>query len=201
LDEAGVADRTVVILTGDNGGWLPSTNTNLGMRAGKGSAYEGGIRVPLLVRWPGVTKPGSVTDTPVIGADLYPTALEIANVRPESGQIIDGRSIVPLLQAKGWASRPLFWHYPHYHPGGARPYSAIRFENWKLIEFHEDNRVELYDLKNDPEEKADLAAKESSRAENLRKRLHRWRSEVGAQMPVPNPAYDAAREQQRPPAR
>ena len=121
LDEAGVADRTVVILTGDNGGWLPSTNANLGMRAGKGSAYEGGIRVPLLIRYPGVTKPGSLCDTPVIGADLYPTVLEAAAVTAERGQIIDGKSLTPLLQGRSFENRPLYWHYPHYHPEARVP--------------------------------------------------------------------------------
>ena len=93
LEQTGVAENTVVILTGDNGGWLPSTNTNLGLRAGKGSAYEGGVRVPLIVRWPGVTKPGSTCDVPVLGADLYPTILDIAGVKPANGQIVDGVSL------------------------------------------------------------------------------------------------------------
>lgn len=201
LERAGVADRTVIIFTGDNGGWLPSTNTNLGMRAGKGSEYEGGIRVPLLIRYPGVTKPGSLCSVPVIGADLYPTVLEIAGARREPQQIIDGASLLPLLKnagsSRGWAKRSLFWHYPHYHPGGATPYSAIRFESWKLIEFHEDKRVELYDLAQDPEEKRDLSKQQTARVEDLRKRLSKWRADVGAQMPVPNPDYDPKRERER----
>ena len=199
LEQTGVADRTVIIFTGDNGGWLPSTNTNLGMRAGKGSEYEGGIRVPLIVRYPGVTKPGSICSVPAIGLDLYPTVLEAAGVQQ---QTVDGVSLVPLLKnegsTRGWPNRPLFWHYPHYHPGGATPYSAIRFDDWKLIEFHEDKRAELYHLAHDPEEKKDLSKQESSRVENLRKRLHKWRADVGAQMPEVNPDYDPKRERERP---
>ena len=197
LEETGVADRTVVILTGDNGGWLPSTNTNLGMRAGKGSAYEGGVRVPLIVRWPGVVKPGSTCDIPVIGADLYPTVLEITGAKAEPKQVIDGASIVPLLKSAGasgnWRREALFWHYPHYHPGGATPYSAVRAGDWKLIEFQEDSRVEMYNLKNDPEEKKDLATEQSDRAAELRGKLDAWRKEVGAQMAIPNPGFDPAR--------
>jgi arylsulfatase A len=203
LDQTGVADRTVIILTGDNGGWLPSTNKNLGLRAGKGSAYEGGVRVPFIVRWPGFTAPGSICGTPIIGCDIYPTLLEMAGQKPAAGQVIDGVSLVPLLKQAGrsndWKRDALFWHYPHYHPGGATPYSAIRERDWKLIEFHEDMRVELYNLAADPEEKRDLANNEPARAEKLRKRLHRWREQVGAQMPVPNPAYDPTRAAEHPP--
>lgn len=201
LEEAGVADRTVVILTGDNGGLLSSTNTNLGLRAGKGSAYEGGVRVPFIVRWPGVARPGSTCDTPVIGCDIHPTLLEITGQKPAPNQVIDGVSLAPLLKqggnANGWKRDTLFWHYPHYHPGGATPHSVIRQGNWKLIEFFEDMRVELYDLGTDPEEKHDLAKREPARADKLKKRLHEWRREVGAQVPPSNPAYDAARAGER----
>jgi len=199
LADAGVAEKTVVIFTGDNGGWLPSTNTNLGSRAGKGSAYEGGVRVPLIVHWPGVTKPGSVCHVPVIGVDLYPTVLEMSGL---SAQDVDGVSIVPLLREGGsprnWHRDSIYWHYPHYHPGGATPYSAIRYREWKLIEFQEDGRVELYNLEGDPGETQDLAKKEPARAAELQKRLHAWRTEVGAQMAVPNPNYDPKRERERP---
>lgn len=203
LQDTGVADRTVVIFTSDNGGWLPSTNTNLGVRAGKGSAYEGGVRVPLIVRYPGVVPAGSSSDIPVIGPDLYPTILELAGARPEAAQVIDGVSLLPVLKSADPAALParsLFWHYPHYHPGGAAPYSAIRRDNWKLIEFHEDKHVELYDLSKDPLEASDLAAKQPARVKDLRKRLQEWREETGAQMPTPNPEHDPNREQERRPA-
>ena len=152
LADAGVAEKTVVIFTGDNGRWLPSTNTNLGSRAGKGSAYEGGVRVPLIVHWPGVTKPGSVCHVPVIGVNLYPTVLEMSGL---SAQDVDGVSIVPLLReggsARNWHRDSIYWHYPtHYHPGGATPYSAIRYREWKLIEFQEGGRLELYNLSATP---------------------------------------------------
>ncbi len=200
LDKTGAADSTVVILTGDNGGWLPSTNTNLGVRAGKGSAYEGGVRVPMIVRWPGVVRPGSVCDVPVMGIDIYPTVLDMVGLRPESGQILDGASIVPLLrgQSGSWHRDELFWHYPHYHPGGATPYSAIRQRDWKLIEFQEDGRTELYHLKEDPEEKKDLSTSDSGRASKLRALLNDWRKEVGAQLAEQNPNYDPARATERP---
>lgn len=195
LEETGVADRTVVMVTGDNGGWLPSTNTNLGMRAGKGSAYEGGVRVPLIVRWPGVVRPDSTSDTPVIGCDLYPTVLDMAGGKPAAGQIIDGRSIVPLLRNTGaWRRDSLFWHYPHYHPGGAKPHSAVRQGEWKLILFYEDDRAELYNLRNDPEEKTDLAGSNSVMAQKLRRVLDTWLKDTGAQLPIPNSAHDPAKE-------
>jgi arylsulfatase A len=194
LEEAGVAERTVVIVTGDNGGHLPSTKTNLGLRAGKGSPYEGGIRVPLIVRWPGMVRAGSTCDRPVAGYDLYPTILEMAGAKPEPKQIIDGKSIVPLLRNSGtWRRRPLFWHYPHYHPGGSTPHSIIRGRSWKLIRFYENNRFELYDLRIDPEEKTNLFEAEPVKANALRLRLNAWLKETGAQFPVPNPDYDSAR--------
>ena len=194
LEETGVADRTVVMVTGDNGGWLPSTNTNLGMRAGKGSAYEGGVRVPLIVRWPGAVRAGSTSDTPVIGCDLYPTILEMAGAKPASRQIIDGRSIVPLLRNAGrWNRQEIFWHYPHYHPGGATPYSAIRQADWKLIRFYEDDRMELYNLRTDPEEKNDVSTSNASKRTELRKRLDKWLIDTGAQSPLASPAHDPAK--------
>jgi len=189
LDDLKLADRTLVLFTSDNGGLLRST-TNLGLRAGKGSAYEGGVRVPLLARWPGVIPRGAVEDTPVITPDHYPTILEAASVKPKAGQVVDGVSLMPLLKGKGKLRREaLYWHYPHYHPGGATPYSAVRQGSRKLIEFAEDGHVELYDLNADPEEKRDLAAAMPEEAEKLRRRLSAWREKVGAQMAVPNPAY------------
>ena len=146
LDELKLADRTVVVFTSDNGGLLPVTH-NLGMRAGKGSAYEGGVRVPLIVRWPGVTRPGSTSDAPVITMDLFPTLLAAAGRKPFPDQPVDGESLLPLLRGAGRLQRTaLFWHYPHYHPGGAAPYGAVREGDYRLVEFYEDSRVELYYL-------------------------------------------------------
>lgn len=189
LDELGLAENTVVVFTSDNGGLLRST-TNLGMRAGKGSSYEGGVRVPLIVRWPGKLRAGRTADVPAITMDLYPTLIEAAGVKKEPGQVLDGRSLLPVLRDQGRrASRSLYWHYPHYHPGGATPYSAIRDGNYKLLEFYEDQRIELYDLKSDPEEKRDLASERPEMVRKLRRRLDQWRREVGAQSPSPNPDY------------
>ena len=193
LEKLGVADRTIVALTSDNGGLLQRSTTNLGLRAGKGSAYEGGVRVPLVVRWPGVTRAGSTSGMPVMGMDLHPT-LAAATGLPRASAIdaVDFASALRGLRTV--ARRPLFWHYPHYHPGGATPYGAVRDGgNLKLIEFYEDQRVELYDLASDPEEKQDLSRERSRDAAQLRATLQRWRGDVGAQMPLANPEYDPAR--------
>lgn len=195
LRSSGLYDRTVVIVTSDNGGPFASTS-NLPLRSEKGSAYEGGVRVPLIVHWPGVTKPGSVCDVPVIGTDYYPTMLEIAGLK--STVKVDGESLVPLLRRTGKLRRDaIFWHYPHYHAGSATPYSAIRAGNYRLVEFQEDGHFELYDLASDIGEKHDLAKEMPDKARELRARLHKWRNEVGAQMALPNPGYDPARKNEK----
>jgi len=195
LDELKLADNTVVIFTSDNGGLvLRNTTSNAPLRAGKGSAYEGGVRVPLIVRWPGVVEPGSTCSVPVISTDFYPTILQMTGVSPQAehlaGHRPDGESLVPLLKQSGQLHRnAIYWHYPHYHPGGATPYGAVRDGSWKLIEFFEDDHVELYNLADDLGESNDLASKMPERAEALRRQLHEWRKEVGAQMPTPNSNY------------
>jgi arylsulfatase A-like enzyme len=199
LDDLGIAGRTIVLFTSDNGGLsvkegpnTPSTS-NSPLRAGKGYLYEGGIRVPIIVQWPGVTRPGSVCDVPVSGQDLYPTILQMAGVAPATDQVIDGESLVPLLKGTGSLRRDaLFWHYPHYSNQGGKPGAAIRQENLKLIEWYEDGRVELYDLAADPGEHRDLAGERPADAARLRDRLARWRESVVAQMPTPNPDYREA---------
>lgn len=194
LDELKLAERTVVLFFSDNGGLLSST-TNLGLRAGKGSAYEGGVRVPLLVRWPGSVKPGSVCATPVISVDFFPTLLELAGGKPAAEHIVDGVSLVPLLRQRGVPNRDaLYWHYPHYHPGGATPYGAVRQGNWRFVEFFEDGRSELYDLAADPLEKVNLAEKQPDKAKELQANLAAWRKAVNAQMPSPNPNHDPQKD-------
>jgi arylsulfatase A-like enzyme len=189
LEERKLAERTVVIFTSDNGGLIGSTS-NLGLRAGKGSAYEGGVRVPLIVRWPGVTRPGSECAAPVMSIDHYPTLIQAAGVKPADGQILDGERLQPLLRGDGSLRRSaLYWHYPHYHPGGATPYSAVRKGDWKLIEFFEDEHVELYNLRNDPQERQNVASTTPQVVDTLRRDLHAWRVGVGAQNPVPNPDF------------
>lgn len=190
LDDLKLADRTVIIFTSDNGGLIPVTSQPP-LRAGKGSSYEGGVRVPFIVRWPGAIKPGSTCDVPVISADIHPTLVELAGLAPRPGQVIDGASLVPLFKQTGPLQRDaIYWHYPHYHPGGATPYGAIRAGDLKLIEFYEDMHVELYNLKDDIGEKNDLAKSMPEKAAELRARLQKWRAETGAQMPTANPDYD-----------
>ena len=200
LDDLKLADRTVVIFTADNGGLAvregpntPSTS-NAPLREGKGYLYEGGIRVPLIVRWPGVVKPGSVNATPVSSVDYFPTILELAGAQPGAPRVVDGVSLVPVLKGGELKPRPLFWHYPHYANQGGKPGAVVREGDWKLIEFYENGRWELYNLKDDIGETNNLAAKEPQRAAQLGRKLDDWRISVKAQMMLPNPNYSAAAE-------
>lgn len=195
LEAIGLAERTIVVFTSDNGGLVlpecqkrPVTH-NIGLRAGKGSAYEGGVRVPWIIRWPGVTQPGSVSHEPVMTIDLYPTVLEMLGLEDAPGHQSDGISIVKALRGSRLPPRALFWHYPHYHPGGATPYSAVRQGDWKYIHFFEDDRGELYNLRDDPQEEENLAGAMPAQAHQLRSRLEMWLEEVGAQRPTPNPDF------------
>lgn len=190
LDELKLADDTIVIFTGDNGGLQRSTD-NRPARVGKGSAYEGGVRVPLIVRYPKKIEAGGESDEAVMTIDFLPTILELGGL-PAAKHAIDGASFAEHLTGrKQVAGRELYWHYPHYHPGGATPYGAIREGEWRLVEFYEDNRVELYNLRDDVGEQKNLAEGNAVQATALRKKLHDWRTAVGAQMPTPNPQYDA----------
>ncbi|MCC6416638.1 MAG: sulfatase [Gemmataceae bacterium] len=187
LADLGLDENTLVIFTSDNGGLCSSEGwptSNLPLRLGKGWLYEGGVRVPLLVRWPGVAKAGGVCPIPTISDDYFPTLLEAAGVAARPKQQLDGRSLVPLLKGGDQLDRQtLYWHYPHYSNQGGRPSGAIRHGDWKLIEFFEDGRVELYDLKADPGERHDLAGRMPDRVRELRQLLQTWRGVVGAQMP------------------
>jgi arylsulfatase A-like enzyme len=193
LDRLDLARRTVVIFFSDNGGLLRRTATsNAPLRSGKGFPFEGGVRVPLIVRWPGVVSPDSLCREPVTSVDFYPTLLEITGLKGDPGHNahVDGVSLLPLLQQTGVPTRDaIYWHYPHYNPIGGYPYGAIRQGAWKLIEFYEDMHVELYHLADDLGETTDLAAEVPDLASQLRAKLHEWRAEVGAQMPRPNADY------------
>jgi arylsulfatase A-like enzyme len=193
LDELKLADNTVVFFTSDNGGLIMNKVTsNLPLRSGKGSPYEGGIRVPLIVRWPGVAPAGSVCATPVITTDYYPTILQMAGLKPARRQVLDGESLVPLLKQSGVLRRDaLYWHYPHYniHPSGV-PSSIVRRGDWKLIEVFDPQGVELYDLAADPGERRNLAAEQPVLVQKLRRQLENWRRKIGAQVMQPNPAFD-----------
>jgi len=197
LEALGIANRTVIFFMSDNGG-LARVTSNAPLRAGKGTMYEGGIREPWIVKWPGVVKPGTKCDVPVISVDFYPTILEMAGVKGDPSHVVDGESNVPLLRRGGGLQREaIFWHYPHYHPGGATPCGAVRRGDYKLIEFYEDHRVELYNLRKDVGERNDLAKKMPRPAAELRKMLDEWRKAVGAQMPTPNPNYDPEKARHR----
>ncbi|MEW4530397.1 sulfatase [Maioricimonas sp. JC845] len=189
LDELGLSENTVVCFTSDNGGLSTSEGSptsNLPLRGGKGWLYEGGIREPYLIRWPGVTEPGSVCDVPVVSMDFYPTILDIAGLPLRPEQHLDGVSLVPLLKQEGDLARDaLFWHYPHYSNQGGIPGGAIRVGDYKLIERFEDGRVHLYNLADDIGERHDLAEQMPERVDAMRRRLHDWYVEVDAKFLQP----------------
>ena len=196
LDRLKITDDTVVVFTSDNGGTPQFTAP---LRGSKGQLYEGGIRVPLVVAWPGLGKPGGTCDEPVSSVDLYPTLLELAGVGRPEGQVLDGVSLVPVLRGMALPERPrLFWHFPCY-VGRATPSSAVREGDYKLIEFFEDSgHVELYNLRADPNEERDLAASQPARAKALAQTLRVWQQETHAAIPRDaNPAYDPQAERPR----
>lgn len=196
LDEMDLTKNTLVVFTSDNGGLSTSEGwptSNLPLRGGKGWMYEGGIREPLLVRWPGTAKPGSVITVPISSPDFFPTLLEAAGAKPSAGQVLDGVSLTPLLRGETPPERTLFWHYPHYGNQGGAPAAAVRRGDWKLIEWLEDGRAELFNLAKDLGEQNDLAAREPRRVEALRAELHAWQKVVGAKFPIINPHYDPAK--------
>lgn len=194
LDDLGIADRTILFFTSDNGGLTlgkPPVTDNSPLRAGKGSAHEGGVRVPLIVKWPGRIAPGSTSSELVISIDYFPTIHEMVGVKAPLPAGVDGESLVPVLSGTGGLKREaIFWHYPHYHPGGATPYSAIRTGDWRLVQFHEDGDVELYHLKTDIGETTNLADINTAKTSELIAELDAWRRAVDAQMPTPNPNWD-----------
>lgn len=196
LKELKLDERTIVVFTADNGGSIKYTS-NSPLRSGKASTYEGGVRVPMVVRWPGTIKPGTICEVPVISPDFYPTFLEIAGAADAAQHVTDGESIVPLLRQSGSLKRQeLYWHYPHYNNGNggaASPYTAVRQGDFKLIQFHETGRFELYNLKTDAGETNNLADAQPAKVSLLNGKIEHWRKAVGAQMPLPNPAHDPAR--------
>jgi len=171
-------------------GWPTS---NLPLRGGKGWMYEGGIRVPLLVRWPSTIKPGRVVNIPVSSPDIFPTLLEVAKASRKPDQPLDGLSLVPVFEDLTFPDRPLFWHYPHYGNQGGAPAAAVRRGRWKWIKTFENERAELFDLATDPSEQTNLIDSESAHAASLEKELVDWLKDVGAEMPVPNPKFDSSK--------
>jgi arylsulfatase A-like enzyme len=193
LDATGLAANTIVIFFSDNGGLAvkdtPGPTNNDPLRAGKGWLYEGGIRVPLIVRVPGVTKADSVCDVPVISTDLFPTLLELTGAPLMPQQHVDGVSIVSLLRGGASLDRQtLYWHYPHYHGSTWAPGAAIREGDWKLIELTHYGAVELYNLADDLSERRDLSKVHPERTQVLLTKLHAWQKATGAYIPQPNPA-------------
>ena len=193
LEELELADRTVVFFMSDNGGLSTSEGhptSNLPLRAGKGWLYDGGVREPMIVRWPGVTEPGSDCDTPVTSIDFFPTILEIGDVASPDDRQIDGMSLTSLLQGDELDRGPLFWHYPHYGNQGGAPGGAVRDGDWKLIEWYEDDSLELYNLADDIGEATNVAEQNGEIVERLHGLLKAWREEVGARMPTENPRFE-----------
>jgi arylsulfatase A-like enzyme len=194
LDQLQLSPNTIVLFTSDNGGLAttegnrtPATN-NAPLREGKGYLYEGGIRVPLLVKWPGHVAAGSQCDAPVSSIDLAPTIAAACNVSVEDA--LDGVSLLPLLEQKGELVRDaLYWHYPHYSNQGGQPGGAIRRGDFKLIEFYERGRRELFNLRQDPSENVNLAEKQPQLVAELALLLATWREQVGAQSMTPNLDY------------
>ena len=191
LDKLNLTKDTVIIFMSDNGGLSTSEGhptSNLPLRAGKGWLYEGGIREPMIIRAPGITKSGSVCSEPVSSIDFYPTMLELAGVPPKPDHHVDGISLVPLLKGRSVKQRSLFWHYPHYGNQGGAPGGAIRDGDWKLIEWYENSELELFNLKEDIGEHNNLAKQYPERVRLLHSKLKAWRQTVKAKMPVDNPS-------------
>lgn len=192
LERAGKSANTIVIFTSDNGGLATSEGSptsNRPLAEGKGWMYEGGTREPLIIRWPGVVKAGSVSNAHVTSPDFYPTLLGAARLPLRPEQHVDGVSFEPVLKGDAFERGPIFWHYPHYGNQGGTPGSSVRWGKWKLIEFFEDSRLELYDLENDPGERNNLAAADPHTCRRLHAALVEWRAKVEAKIPQRNPAW------------
>lgn len=203
LDAMNLTENTIVIFTSDNGG-IRSISRQDPLRAGKGSYYEGGVRVPLVVRWPGVVAAGTTSPTPVINLDFFPTFLDLLKL-PQPRQPLDGISILPLLKGKTVPERPFYWHFPiyleAYNPQQddgrdplfrTRPGSTIRLGDWKLHEYFEDKGLELYNLKTDLGEQHNVASDHPAVVKKLHALLQNWRAKNNAFVPTePNPAYVA----------
>ncbi len=193
LQESGMAEKTTIIFTSDNGG-LASATKHDPLRGNKGAYYEGGIRVPLIIKWPGFSKAGLVCSVPVTSTDVYPTCLAAAGAPPRPNQHLDGLNLQSLLSGSQELKREaLFWHYPHYntHPSSV-PSSVIRKGPWKLIETFDPAGIELYNLADDLSETHNLAGEQPEKTAALQRELEAWRQDVGAEKMLPNPDYDPA---------
>lgn len=194
LDRTGQAQDTIVVFTSDNGGLSTTESSptcNSPLAEGKGWMYDGGIRVPLVVRWPAKVAAGGRTPVPTTSPDLYPTLLEAAGLDPLPAQHCDGTSIMPLLKGDDLDRGPLFWHYPHYGNQGGTPAAAVRDGRWKLVRFYEDESLELYDLVVDVSEEHDLAQTHPELVRDLSRRLEEWLAATNALIPQVNPRSPA----------
>ena len=196
LKDLRIDDRTLVVFFGDNGG-LERDAKQTPLRSGKANLYEGGIREPLIVRWPGVVTPGSMCSEPVISVDFFPTFVESLGLENQVTHTIDGVSLLPLLKQSGPLRREaIYWHYPHYHSSSIGPCGAVRSGDYKLIEWFDEtlcgpgNELELYNLKEDIGERDNLTQKMPEKTRRLKDMLATWRNKVSAQMLSPNPNYD-----------
>ncbi len=190
LKTLGLYDNTVIFFMSDNGGLSTSEGhptSNLPLRAGKGWLYEGGVREPCMVHWPGVTPDHSVSEEVITSTDFYPTLLEIAGISPDASQHKDGKSFVPVLKTEAYERGAIYWHYPHYGNQGSSPGSAIREGDWKLIKWYENDSLELYNLAEDIGERNNLINQESGKAQELLEKLELWLVEVEARFPTSNP--------------
>jgi len=195
LEALSLREETIIIFTSDNGGLStlhrPGAPTAVRpLRAGKGWLYEGGIRVPLIVSWPGKIAAGHVTGQPAISMDFYPTLLDLLGLEAQPAQHLDGNSLAPQLRgAPADMDRPLYWHFPHYHGSGSRPSAAIRTGEYKLIYWYEQDSSELYHLGEDLSETNNLIHREPQKATELLQQLQRWQDSSAALLPRPNPAF------------
>ncbi len=207
IERLGERENTVIVFSSDNGGYGPATDMDP-LYGYKGTYFEGGIRVPLFVNWPGVVAPGKSSGEPVIGVDIYPTICAIAGA-PLPDQPVDGRSLLPLLKGENetFGTRPVYWHFPAYLESysnteeqrdplfRARPVAAIRIGDYKLKEYYEDGHIALYHLKDDIRERKNLADERPEKRDELLKELHRWQDELGAKRTFGmNPAFDEKAE-------
>ncbi len=201
LKTLGLADNTIVIFFSDNGGMSAAnfgnpkrvvspakldvaySTSNLPLRGAKGWLYEGGIRVPMIVKWPGHGKKGTACETPVISTDFYPSILEMAGLAAHPGQHVDGKSFVPALKGDAYDRGAIYWHFPHYSNHGMQsPGGAIRLGDYKLLEYFENGTVQLFNLSIDPGEQNDLAEAQGQKARELLAMLQAWRKKVSARM-------------------
>jgi arylsulfatase A-like enzyme len=193
VDELGLAEDTLVIFTSDNGGLDPQATDNAPLRSGKGYPYEGGIRIPQIMRWPTRIDPGTECSVPASSVDFFPTLCEVAGVPLPSDRPIDGKSLVPLLMGEGDLDREaLFWHFPHYRGSDVVPYSIVRAGDWKLIKRYEGKTFELFDLSRDVGETTDLSDERPEKVSELDALLQEWLLETGARVPRENPDYQAS---------